>query len=579
MVGVAITGSQGFNKSGPGTMQLNAAGSYSGTTIVVAGELDVTKTGALGTGTVIIDDPSSLALDGTGGGVALSNSIVVYVYSNAEILSLAGSNTLSGPITLEAYASIDVQSGSTLTISGAIGEAGGHYGVTKIAGGTLVYGSAQANTYTNTTTVVQGELDLNSGAANRAIGGDLYIGNGSSGLATVKYMGSRQLPTTTNVTVANSAATLNLNGFSDSINHLTVTGGLVSLPAGSNLTAAGLTMTGGDINTGTGSTFTLSGDATINDSALGLTIDGTGTLELGTGTPTFTINATTPRVGLDIAIPIDGSAGLNQAGGVMEFGAAAADTDSGTVTVNAGTLLLSAPGGAAVAGPLVVGLGSDTAVVQETAADQIDDGSDVTVNANGTFDLNGQSDTIGSLTVSGGRRDDRDRLLTVGGLLTMTGGSITTDPATGLVTLGGDVQINSSSTTAMIVGNLDLDASPCIFIITGGAASGVDLDVQAAISGTGGGMTVTGGVLQLDGTNTFTGIVDIEPGATVIATNAAALGAGTDNSIVVSGGELELSSATGIAIANPLSVAGSGISAPARSSTRPGPMPSRATSP
>src|SRR5262249_31703113 len=149
-------------------------GTYSGTTTIGSGTLDVTACGALGTGTVAVDGTGALELDGTGGAVTLSNSLTLNSSAN-EIVNLAGSNTPSGPNTLQANAFIDVEGGSTLTISGAIGDGGNGLGVTEIGGGKKMYAASQANTYTGTTTVGLGELDFDSGAANGAIAGPLKI--------------------------------------------------------------------------------------------------------------------------------------------------------------------------------------------------------------------------------------------------------------------------------------------------------------------------------------------------------------------------------------------------------------------
>ncbi|HLH27621.1 MAG TPA: autotransporter-associated beta strand repeat-containing protein, partial [Acidimicrobiales bacterium] len=199
-----LTGPGGLTKSGSGTMELDAAGTYTGTTTIGQGTLDVTASGALGTGTVAVEDPAILLIDGTSGPVSLSNALTLNSTAN-ELSSIAGSNTLSGPITLERDASFDVVS-STLTISGAIGESGGHFGVTKIGSGTLVYGSEQANTYTGTTTVSYGELDLDSSASHGALAGPLVISDNPSILAEVRYLADNQLPSTTDVSVIGSQA-------------------------------------------------------------------------------------------------------------------------------------------------------------------------------------------------------------------------------------------------------------------------------------------------------------------------------------------------------------------------------------
>ena len=398
-----------------------------------------------------------------------------------------------------------------------------------------------------------GELDFHSTAANGAIAGPLVIGTGIFGSGTVKYLASSQVPSTTDVTVNNNS-TLNLNGFSDTINDLTVTGGLVSLPAGSSLTAAGLTMTGGNINTGTGSTFTLGGDATINDSPGGLTIDGTGSLVLGGSPTTFTVNTTTPAIGLNISVPIGGTGGLTMTGGgTMELSASSANTYTGTTTVNNGTLELNGSNTvAAIPGALVVGDGTDTALVQEKNFSQIASTSDATVNAHGTLDFNGYDDVLGSMTVDGGSVTVGGAFVTLGGGLTMTGGSITTE-SNGNFRIGtGGVTTDASSTTATISGVLDLgNATQTFTIAKGTTSSGVNLDISATIYD--GGVSKTGsGTMALDGSNTYTGGTTVSAGVLQI-TNSGALSSG---SATVSGtGDLQLVGGTnGISVSNNLTL-------------------------
>jgi autotransporter-associated beta strand protein len=512
----------GLTKTDYGTMQLNAAGTYTGPTAIDTGTVDVTASGALGTGTVDVAGTGALQLDG--GGVSLSNSLTLNSSANA-LANVLGSNTLSGPITLEQKAWVDVGSGSTLTISGAIGDGGMGYGVSKIDSGTLVYASSQANTYTGTTSVNLGELDLGSTAANGAIDGPLVIGIGSSGSATVKYLASAQVGSNTNVTVSNSAATLNLNGFSVTVNSLTITNGLVTLPAGSSLNTGSLKMTGGHISTGAGSTFGLDGNATITNSPGGSLIDGGGTMTVGAATPTITVNTVTPPIGLNIGIPIAGTGGLTLAGiGTTQFSGSSASTYTGTTTVDRGTLKLADTGGVAVPGALVVGDGTHTALVQEEQFTQIAASWSVTVNAAGTLDFNGYDDTIGSVDVEGGTVKVGGAFVTLGGGLTMTGGSVSTQP-NGNFRLATGVRINSSSTVATIGGNLDLGNATQTFTIAGGTtSSGVDLDISAAISD--GSLIKAGaGTLELDGDNTYTGTTTVSAGTLQIS-NSSALGTG-----------------------------------------------------
>ena len=562
-VSAVITGdaTAGLSKSGDGTLALDGANAttFAGAVAIQVGTLDVTATGALGTGAVAVDNnPTAvLQLDGSGGDVTLSNDITLDSSSN-EIVNLAGANTLSGPITLDASASIDVESGSTLTISGAIGQSGGSFGVTKIATGTMVYAAVAANTYTGTTQVNLGELDFDSSAANGAIAGPLVIGTGVFGSGTVQYLASSQVPATTNVTV-NKNSTLNLGGFSDTINDLTVTGGLVSLPAGSSLTAAGLTMTGGDINTGTGSSFNLNGDATINDSPGGSTIDGTGSLVLGGSPTTFTVDTTTPAIGLNISVPIGGSGGLTiTGGGTMEFSASSANTYTGTTIVDNGPLELNTSNTvAAIPGALIVGDGTDTALVQEENFSQLASTSDITVNANGTLDFNGYDDTIGSMDVDGGSVTVGGAFVTLGGGLTMTGGSITTQ-SNGNFRLANNVTINAASTTATIAGVLDLGAATQTFTVASGTApSGIDLDISAAIYD--GAIIKDGaGVLGLSGSNTYSGTTTVNAGILQVESDGALGASGAGSQTIIASGASVHFSGSGLVVPEDFDIAGSG---------------------
>ena len=83
-------------------------------------------------------------------------------HNTGALENVSGNNTYSGPITLNAFSTIGVDSGSTLTISGpgTIGDNGKNFGFTKELPGTLIL--ATENTYGGGTAVNQGIINLQS---------------------------------------------------------------------------------------------------------------------------------------------------------------------------------------------------------------------------------------------------------------------------------------------------------------------------------------------------------------------------------------------------------------------------------
>jgi autotransporter-associated beta strand protein len=201
---------------------------------------------------------------------------------------------------------------------------------------------------------------------------------------------------------------------------------------------------------------------------------------------------------LDLDGALTGSAGLTvSGGGKVGLGGSASNTYAGTTVDDGSTLVLSKSGGAiAVPGDLVIGDGTSAAMVQDTASNQIATGSSVTINDDGTLALNGNSESIGDLT--------------------MTGGNVTT--GAGTLTLGGDVTVNAPSNldSSSIVGHLDLDGSARTFTVANGSAA-TDLSISAVISDSTAGITVTGaGTVDLSGKNTYSGTTTIDGSGTTL---------------------------------------------------------------
>jgi autotransporter-associated beta strand protein len=219
---------------------------------------------------------------------------------------------------------------STLTINNAIGESVTASTLTKVGSGIVQFtgsGISNSNTYTGTTTVADGTLQLNKSGGATAVG-NVVVGDGlpnpSVPLSDVlQLIGSNQMPTTAAVTV-NSDGLFDLNGQKQAIGSLTMTGGTVSISG----SLAMLTLNG-DITAATDST---GAPATIQD---------LGTLELGS--TAHKINVAGPvgiYADLIISAPVDGTAtsSVTKTGpGTVAF--AADNTFAGLTTINQGIVI------------------------------------------------------------------------------------------------------------------------------------------------------------------------------------------------------------------------------------------------
>ena len=236
----------------------------------------------------------------------------------------------------------------------------------------------------------------------------------------------------------------------------------------------GVTITVGSILINNSHNFTVAAAGTGT-----LVLDNTGTgnatllvaSSLGNGSPTISapltladpLQVTNQSTGVLI---LSGVIGESAAGrgllvdgpGTLRLAGSTSNAYTGLTTVSAGTLELDKIGSisiaTAIAGNLTINGGTATEVVNNQLADT----AAVAVNAGGTFNLNGQSDTFGALTVAGGT------VTTNGGRL--TAGNTSFNPAStlamhlaapsladrvtvnGTVAVGGTLALTVSSTIA-----------------------------------------------------------------------------------------------------------------------------------
>jgi autotransporter-associated beta strand protein len=416
--------------------------------------------------------------------------------------SLLGSNVVNLPITGPISVAVNIAS-THLTLGGVISGPGS---LIKNGAGFLRLSGASPNTYAGETTVNDGTLELNKSANVLAVPGDLTINSGG----TARLILGDQIVDTSAVTV-NTGGTLDLGGAIDTISLLSVIGGSVTLGNG-GLTAGPVTMTGGSITSGT---LVLHGNLGTSVASMPATISGTINLS---GTHNFAVADGGADPDLNISAIIT-NGGLNKIGaGTLQLGGSSANTYTGPTTVSAGTLVLNKTGGAsAVPGNLTI---NSTGTVRELSSNQIADSSTVTVSTfPSTFDLNGQTDTIGQLTLGGGNVTIGAGTLTAGPV-TMTGGGISSS-GVGKLVLQADVTVNIVSAGPAISGNLDLGGATRTFDVSGSTNV---LQLFALVSGTGGaGLTKTGtSELEFTGSNsnTYTGPTAVNAGTLALGNPA-----------------------------------------------------------
>src|SRR2546421_223724 len=193
---------------------------------------------------------------------------------------------------------------------------------------------------------------------------------------------------------------------------------------------------------------------------------------------------------------LSGAGGLTKEGSAtLALAGSSANSFSGTVTVNAGLLLLEKPANVdAFTGALIIGDGSGSETVRLDNSNQTDF-ANVTVNSSGLFNLNNFSEAITGLTINGGSVTMGTGTLSAASAI-MTAGSISSTGA-GKFLLQGFLNTNASATPATISGTLDLNSVSHNFNINDGTAF-TDLDISGAVLN--GAITKNGaGTLPLNG--------------------------------------------------------------------------------
>jgi autotransporter-associated beta strand protein len=337
----AVSGAGGITKIGPGEMSLTSSNSYTGLTIVSAGFFDVEDDfalGAISSGTIV----SNGAVIGLLFGIHVGLEPLTLNGPGTSIFGALnsdfGSNSWAGPITLGTNSTISVFTNEFLNLSGPISGTGD---ITKIGGGTLIFSGGTANTYSGSTFMNEGTLQLSKTVTDGGIPHDLFVGDGVGPAVSdvVRLTGNAQIATVSDVTIATSGL-LDLNEISEGIGTLSGsgrvdlgslgTGALILNGNGSATYIGSIFGFGGDlVKRGIG-TFTLTGANTYS----GLT-----TVEAGT----LIVNGSQPSSPVSILGPgtLGGSGTVgnitNTLGGVVAPGSSPAMLTSSNVLFSGAT--------------------------------------------------------------------------------------------------------------------------------------------------------------------------------------------------------------------------------------------------
>lgn len=580
------TGSGGFTKAGLGNLTLNAAATYTGATLINAGTLTVGANNALGNGgDLTVAGGATLALG--------TNSIT------AGLVTTSGASPLitgTGTITASSSGFAFNHTGDT-TIDALLAGAGG---VLKTQANVVTL--TGASTYSGITEVQAGTLSFNSignvGGGASALGnpstaenGIIRMGLTSTATALTYTGGGHSTDRVIGLQSTTGGVTINGNGTgalalgtiqTETAGAKTLTLGGTSLPAVINSTGAILESVATLSVTKSGTnTWAINGASTYT----GATSAGAGVLRAGNnqafGTVgTVTLVNTDSVLELANGVNVANSLSISNTGnnkvlrllsgattGTYSGGIAIAETTAGNFDINAdtgGTFTISGIISGAVAGGVEkTGLG--TVVLNNSSnsytglttvsAGSLQSGANsvipttLTVNSNAdgataTMDFNGFNNTLTGVALGGSTNINTvHRILTGAGTLTL-GGNVTT-------------VAGSTTSSAVIAGNLALGAATRTFTVADSTSTLVDLDVQAVVSGTAVGITKAGaGVLQLSNTNTYTGTTTISPTSgqslgVIAATANDALGTGPVTAVFGSGaltGQIVLSG--GITVGN-----------------------------
>jgi autotransporter-associated beta strand protein/VCBS repeat-containing protein len=276
---------------------------------------------------------STFYLSFTGNGYTIGGNSIALTGNAITTSVTSGVNSLDTPLILSAATTINIgNTGHRLELGGVI--SGGANDLIKTGPGVLRFDGAANNTYTGTTFVNEGTLQLDRSSFNTAIRGPLVVGDGAGGSALVDGLQVAQIQNNQPITV-NSDGRFRTVG--EIFGDLIVNDGRVTANSGGADTTS-LTMSGGLIDGN--SSLTLRGDVVTTNSGLQSVI--TADVILGVPQVDFDVAASVvgPIPDLLISGDITGNASISKSGtGWLEL--SGTNTYTGPSQVFAGRFIVN----------------------------------------------------------------------------------------------------------------------------------------------------------------------------------------------------------------------------------------------
>lgn len=393
-----ISGAMGLTKTGAGTLTLSGSNSYGGPTTISGGTLSGNTIAAPGTNSSF----------GRGNTFTISNGATLeYTGSTVGVDQTITLGTGGGRISV-------TQSGTILPINQPISGTS----LNKAGAGVLRFDAA--NTYIGSTTIEAGELRLNSSnlvpdtsAVTVNSGATFNLLNSNETIGSLAGAGS--VTNVASLTTGGDNSTTAFSGVISGSGSLTKTGSGTMTLSGANSYSGTTTITGG----------TLSGNSLANSGSNssfgtgGFTLSGGGTLEYA-GPIAFTNRTIALGTGDGVVSVTQAATSLTQTGAINGIG--------GLTKAGAGTLLLGG-GTRGYVGDTTIADG----VLRTGGFNVVPNFTNLIVNFGATFDLNGFSQQVGSLSGSGSVSLGSGTIHTIGAASTTFSGVIS---GTGMVAHG-----------------------------------------------------------------------------------------------------------------------------------------------